>query len=273
MPRRPGGNLPQPPPMRFVGVDLTWADRKPSAIVVLEGGGEGPARPIAFSSGLEHVEEMGDFIVSHTPGGGIVGIDAPLVVPNGSGARPCDLECTAKWHAYDAGALPANKKLCGDPPRGGRLLAWLAGAAFPHRYDIEAGVPARAAMEVYPHPSSVALLGLERIFKYKRSATSQNQEGLAAFQARLYERLGRLDPPVELGGELAGRLRRNPALLRGADFERQGDLVDALVCAITVFHFWRWGAEKWEVAGSAAEGAILLPRAEAFAIPAPGGAG
>ena len=271
MARRSGSHLPQPPLMRFVGVDLAWADRKPSAIVVLEGGKDGPGAPIAFSSGLEHVEEMGDFILSHTPGGGLIGVDAPLVVPNESGARPCDLECTAKWRGYDAGALPANKKLCGDPPRGGRLLRWLGEAGFEHRYDLQAGVPLRAAMEVYPHPSSVALLGLTKIFKYKRSATAQNQEGLAAFQAKLYERLGRIDPPVELGGELAGRLRRNPTLLRGADFERQGDLVDALVCAVTVFHFWRWGAAMWEMAGSAAQGAILLPRPEAFNVPSPGG--
>ncbi|MEK6712527.1 MAG: DUF429 domain-containing protein, partial [Nitrospinota bacterium] len=191
-----GHPLPRPPQMRFVGVDMAWGDRKPSAIVVIEGGRKGPGYPVAFSSGLEHVEEMGDFILSHAPGGGLVGIDAPLVVHNDSGARPCDLECTEKWGAYDAGALPANKKLCGDPPRGGRLLRWLGEAGFLHRHDVEPLVPLRAAVEVCPHPSAVAMLGLDRIFKYKRSATTQNQEGLAAFQASLFEKLGKLDPPV-----------------------------------------------------------------------------
>ncbi len=263
---RPDQAVPRPPAMRFVGVDLAWGERKPSALVVLEAGEPGPGRPVAFSSGLESIEEMGAFILANAPGGAIVGIDAPLVVPNDNGGRPCDAECTAKWRRYDAGALPANKKLCGDPPRGGQFLDWLAGAGFEHRYDIAPGRPARAVVEVYPHPASVALLGLERIFKYKRSATAQNQEGLAAYQKKLLEALGRLDPPVELEGELAGRLRRDPANLRGADFERQGDLVDALMCAVTAFHFWRWGEARWEVLGKREEGTILVPKAAAYGL-------
>ena len=57
------------------------------------------------------------------------------------------------------------------------------------------------------------------------------------------------------------------------DFERQGDLVDALVCAVTAFHFWKWGKEKWEVAGDTRHGAMLLPRAEAFGLKPPSGKG
>ncbi|MEE9274850.1 MAG: DUF429 domain-containing protein [bacterium] len=255
--------------MRFVGVDLAWGDRKTTAAVVLEAKEGGGARSAAFATALGTVDEIAGFIRENVAGkDAFVGIDAPLIVPNQTGSRLCDQECTAKWRRYDAGALPANKRQCGDPSRGGQLLQQLEAEGFRHGYDTEPGRPDRVVLEVYPHPASVALLGLDRIFKYKRSAIAVNQEGLAAYQAKLCESLDRLDPTVEMKDDLIGRLRRDPNQLRGVHFERQSDLVDALMCAVTSFHFWTWGSEKWEVLGKLEEGTILAPRPEAYGLAA-----
>ena len=81
--------------------------------------------------------------------------------------------------------------------------------------------------------------------------------------------LEKLEPAVYLEGELGGRLRRNPTQLKGEEFERQADLIDALMCAVAVYHAWYWGEEKWEPAGKPEEGAILLPRTGAY-LPAGG---
>lgn len=250
--------------MRFIGVDLAWGDRKPSAAVVLESEKDTPAHAVNFSSGLDEVGAIGDFILSQATGPAVIGIDAPLVVPNASGGRACDESCAAKWGAFQAEAPPANQRQCGNPTRGGRLVAKFEGAGFHLDHDFPPRKETRAVFEILPQPASVALLGLKRAYKFKRSATAQHQKELALYQKALIGSLERLDPAVYLEGELRGRLRRNPAQLKGEEFERQADLVDALMCAVAVYHAWYWGEEKWETAGKLEEGAILLPRAESY---------
>ena len=58
------------------------------------------------------------------PGDGLVAaVDAPLVVPNLTGRRPCEAQVSAAFGRFFAGAYPANRAnpLFADEPRGARL--------------------------------------------------------------------------------------------------------------------------------------------------------
>ena len=93
----------------------------------------------------------------------LVAIDAPLIVTNATGNRPAERDLNRDFAGFHAGAHPANtgKPELRDRPRGARLAARLGLDMNPRSGR------ARRAIEVYPHPATVALFRLDRTLKYK----------------------------------------------------------------------------------------------------------
>ena len=60
----------------------------------------------------------------------LLGVDAPLLVPNETGKRPCETELGRRFAKFQAGAHPANRTIFGDDVRGERLVARLAGSGY-----------------------------------------------------------------------------------------------------------------------------------------------
>ena len=94
--------------MRFVGIDLAWSPRNPSGGAVLSADG----RVLASTSALGGDNEVLDFVAEALPRNspGLVAIDAPLSVPNETGARPCDRQVASIFSRYDAAPYPANRR-------------------------------------------------------------------------------------------------------------------------------------------------------------------
>ena len=95
----------------------------------------------------------------------LVAIDAPLVVANPTGNRPAERALNRDFARFDAGAHPSNT---GKPEFAGRpgVPGSRAAPGPGHRPGV-AGAP-RRAIEVYPHPATVALFRLGRTLKYKQ---------------------------------------------------------------------------------------------------------
>ena len=114
--------------MHFVGVDLAWGERSPTGVAVLDGDGR-----------LRHVGVAGDDadLLAHlapwVSGECVVAIDAPLVVVNDSGNRPCEAALNRDFRRFDAGAHPANTGLAwfADGGRGARLCVHRRQGAAP----------------------------------------------------------------------------------------------------------------------------------------------
>ncbi len=147
--------------MHFVGVDLAWGEQRPTGLAVLDSDGH-----------LRHLsaQTTDDTIVAalepYVKGRCLVAVDAPLVVANATGNRPCEAELNRDFARFDAGAHPSNtgKPELAGTPRGARLAAGL-------RLDIDPASRARRrAIEVYPHPATVALFRLGRTLKYKNKS-------------------------------------------------------------------------------------------------------
>jgi len=89
--------------MRFVGLDLAWSSRNPSGVVVLASGEEGVWIPTHWSAGLKDDQELLGFIreaVGMEPA--LIAIDAPLIVLNETGTRPCDRELSQAYRKWGA---------------------------------------------------------------------------------------------------------------------------------------------------------------------------
>ncbi len=259
--------------MRFIGLDLAWASRNNTAGAVIEyepESTEDGGRLIEGRATLGDNAAIIEFVRANAPPApapALIAIDAPLAVPNLSGARPCDLALTRIFGKYQAGTHPANRTNLGRygiPPgdiRGETLARQLVEElSFRHDPQVALRQPVRQFFECYPHPAMVVLFKLNKTLKYKRKLRSLNNDRHAEYE-QLQRLLGSLSdaetrPRLEIPAELRSRDTRQ---LIGAALKHYEDLLDAIMCAYIAFYHWWWGGEKTQIFGDVASGHIVTP--------------
>ena len=249
--------------MHFVGVDLAWGPNKPTGVAVLDADG----RLLEVTAGL-HDDEIISALEPYVAGPCVVGVDAPLVVRNATGNRPCEAALNRDFARFDAGTHPSNtgKPEFSAVPRGARLAERLG-------LDIDPDSAAeRRAIEVYPHPATVALFRLGRTLKYKHKpgrSLTQLRVALLDLMHRL-EGLADAPAPMRLTHHPAwkGLVARVEQAERKADLRRVEDQVDAVVCAYVALFATR-RPELTTTYGDLATGYIVTPTLPSGHRPSP----
>ena len=251
--------------MLFLGLDLAWGRKNGSGGCVLVQDGDGPARVAEYREALGDDDEICAWIAEWDARAGaeglLLGIDAPLLVPNETGKRSCEAEIGRRFARFQAGAHPANRQIFRGDVRGEDLVERLE--AMDVRHDPDLAAPrvagARRVMEVFPHPAHVVLFGLAKTLKYKKkpgrdypslwaamTTYSQHLRGLTAHEPPLV--LPEDWPPPEVMGITGGVLKRLE------------DGLDALTCAYVVYWYWWHGPVGAEVIGDMTAGYVVVPR-------------
>ncbi len=235
--------------MYFVGLDLAWGEKKQTGVAAVDADGR-----------LLHVgiaqDDAGivDAVAPFTGEECIVAFDAPLIVNNPTGFRPAETEFNAAFKRFDAGAFPANTaNPLFNPPRGA-VLADILGL------DMDPGSTAsRRAIEVYPHPATVVLFGLDRVLKYKKGPFEERQRELLTLMT-LIEGLDDASPRLRANRSMAwvDLRRRVEAASRASQLDRDEDPVDAVMCAY-VARYWYERPEDVTIYGDVASGYIVTP--------------
>lgn len=246
--------------MRFLGIDLAWSPHNTSAGAALRWDGI-RAPLVAWRDDLTSDADLVAWVVAQAGEEGVlVAIDAPLIVPNETGTRPCDREITRLFGRYHAGTHPANRRNLGrySGLRGERLVGLLGEHGFAHVLNVERRGEARGIMEVYPHPAMVNLFGLGQILKYKYRRGRSCATRWAEFRRyqNLLRTLSDVEPSMHLPSEITNRQVEG---LRGHALKRYEDLLDAVFCAYIVFYCWFWGPTRYRVFGNLANGYIVVP--------------
>lgn len=245
--------------MRFVGLDLAWSSRNPSGAVALIRAEGASWTPAGWSADLQSDEEIVAFITEAVgEGPGLVAIDAPLVVPNEAGTRPCDLALSRVYRKAEAGALPANRRRLGPVVRGEEIVRKLGHHGFVHSPHVERRRPVRQVVEVYPHPAMVELFGLTKTLKYKarKGCSLENRRQELARYIELLRSLAKRDPPLQAKELLSGI---SVSGLRGGTLKRVEDLLDACFCAYIALYIWWHGKRGYRCFGDLKRGYILVP--------------
>lgn len=246
----------------FIGIDLAWGNRNPTAVVALRRG-----RLCAYQSGLMSLDAIADFVGDHlsAQAGTIVAVDAPLRVPNLHGSRPCERELNAEWRRFEAGTHPANRTLLGrDGAVRGELLVELLVQRY--RFAEATTIPRRSSerllCEVYPHPAHIALFGLEKTLKYKRGPVDARRLELARYQKYL-RTLRKAKPALKKTKALLTRTAVSE--LRGRALKSYEDTLDALTCAYIAYYLWWHGPSRARTYGTLTEGHIITPMPQKMA--------
>ncbi|MBO0866415.1 MAG: DUF429 domain-containing protein [Mycobacterium sp.] len=235
--------------MYFVGIDLAWGEINRSGIAVVDA--EGRLLHVGTAQDDASIEDVVGPYVSEDC---LVAIDAPLIVKNLTGYRPCETALNHDFQRFEAGARPAYaEKPEFNDPRGARLAA-----ALTLDVDPTSGAT-RRAIEVYPHPATIALFGLPKTLKYKRGAFEDRRRELLKLMT-LIEGLDKASPRLRVNHNVSWvELRKRvAAATRLAQLDRDEDPVDAVVCAYVAL-YWYHRPDDVTVYGDFATGYILTP--------------
>lgn len=270
--------------MRYIGLDLAWGTKNTTAAVALRGvdAGGDPARGAELLACEDALTDDDSIIAFVRAWGGdaqsgegvLVGIDAPLLVPNQTGRRPCEAVLSRCMARVQAGPHPANRNLVATGPgqtvRGETLAARLAGelhiAHTPYLDTL--GPSPRACFEVFPHPAHIALFGLDKTLKYKLKPN--RTLAMRASEFRRYvtflRALETADPPLSLPAPASNWINGDIATLRpAAALKRYEDALDALTCAYVALYRHRWGDARCPVVGDLKSGYIVTPATDTMA--------
>lgn len=251
--------------MLFLGLDLAWGKTNSSGGVVLKAQAGEPATVQDVQEALGDDESILAWVdtwdAAAGRGGLLLGVDAPLLVPNETGKRPCEAEVGRRFAKFQAGAHPANRTLFRGYVRGEDLVRRLDERGIVHHPHLDAPQDGalRRVMEVFPHPAHVLLFGLAKTLKYKAKTGRTLQSRWAAFAeyGSLLRGLQAHPPPLRLPADWPPT---DVTGVTGGALKRLEDGLDALTCAYVVYYYWWHGPRGGEVIGDMTHGYIVVPR-------------
>lgn len=235
--------------MYFVGLHLASGEKNQTGVAVVDSDGR-----LLHVGAAEDDASIEATITPYVTEECLVAIDAPLIVNNPTGHRPCETALNRDFQRFDAGARPAyaDKPEFRDP-RGARIATALGLDMDP------SSTSSRRAIEVYPHPATVVLFELNKILKYKRGPFEDRHRELLQLMT-LIEGLDAASPRLRANRSVAWvELRRRvEAATRQSQLDRDEDPVDALVCAYVAL-YWYHRPEDVTVYGDFETGYIVTP--------------
>jgi predicted RNase H-like nuclease len=245
--------------MHFVGLDLAWGEKNNTGVAVVDS--DGRLLRVSAAHDDASIEAAVEPYVSDDC---LVAIDAPLIVRNPAGARPCETALNRDFQPFEAGAHPANTE---NPafrnPRGARIATALTLDMDP------ASSSHRRAIEVYPHPAAVVLFELDKTVKYKKGSFEARRSELLRLMT-LIEGLDEATPRLRVNHNMSWvELRKRvEAATRPVQLDRDEDPVDAVICAYVAL-YWYHRREDVTIYGDFATGYIVTPTLPSGRAPTP----
>lgn len=240
--------------MRLAGIDLAW-----------QGGINTSAVAVGrLDADILYVEQVypdrhgnDDIVAALSKPAPVTGvaIDAPTIINNASGQRPCEKVLASVYAGRHAGCHPTNRSLYPDA-RSVALAHALQAQGYEHAAEPSV---CRWQIECYPHPALIEIFGLERRLGYKKGRVIDKRTGQSQL-AGLIARLGdssvlALKIPLAISDYLdATRIHS----LKGRLLKQNEDVLDAIVCLYIAGLYA--SCVTHALFGSPEEGYIYVPR-------------
>ena len=229
-----------------LGVDLAWTARNGSGACALDADGRVVDERILVTD-----DELLEWVNDLASESAVVAVDAPLLVPNETGRRPCESELSREYGSRWASTHSSNRQLLLDRHgaiRGEVLAGELRRSGFGDLWS----QTQRTLLEVYPHHAIIEAFGLPRRLAYKKGRIAERRSGLRRLNELILS-LAKADPPF-IGPPVA-----ITDTMTGGELKAIEDLLDARICAWVAAVWIRYGDTRVRVFGDAVSGHIVVP--------------
>ena len=246
--------------MNYIGVDLAWKKTGPSALAAWTSKGAALHREIRSA-------DIPEIIHNLSGESACVAVDAPLIISNETGQRPCESKISQRFGKNHASAHSMN--LCN--PNASHLLDF---SRHLQNFGFQLLSPsnswnsgARWLAEVYPHPAQITLFDnlpkrnkFSVIYKYKKGRVDDKQKGMRKFADGLSATLRRHMPDFADSSVIAELLSEDYSCLRGKNLKSAEDALDACFCVLIAERIMAAGeANKCHYFGDLENGFIVVP--------------
>lgn len=219
----------------FIGIDLAWGEKNPSGFSV----------SLLVANKLKIIEikllytidEIVEEIQKYKAKKVLIGIDAPLLVPNESGNREIEKKFNSDFSKYKISMLPVNQKILtknSQNIRSVQLFKNLSELGFQRNFKEK-----KVIFEVYPHSTIATLFNNNKILPYKRKKgrdTAFIKEQLKYYQNYLKKEFS------------SHKILKNDITpLRGKSLKEYEDLLDALTCSVSIYYAYTFGAKIYKL--------------------------
>lgn len=181
-------------------------------------------------------------------------VDAPLIIENSQGARPCEQALNKVYRARWAGCHPSNQSLFPDASSV-KLSKWLQTRGMQH---LGLGNESGWQIECYPHPALIELFGLEKRHQYKKGTPQEKRQGQIELAQYIQSLCSSSTLSLQIPDAFSAFLdSRHIQQLSGQGLKHNEDALDALIC-LYIAGLYAMGKEM-VVFGDSAKGYIVVP--------------
>ncbi|MBB5188325.1 putative RNase H-like nuclease [Zhongshania antarctica] len=208
----------------LAGIDLAWQTTKnPSAVALGKLAGDTLA-VTRLEPALYGIENIRSVLAERSLHG--IAVDAPLIINNLTGQRPCEKLLSANYHSRFAGCHPSNQTLYPNA-----LSVQLANQLSEMGFQHLGSTDTPWQIECYPHPSIVEMFGLPERHKYKKGTVAERRFGQIQLAMMIKSLATSSVLKLSLPDDFLKLLDENYiADLSGKSLKSNEDGLDALIC-------------------------------------------
>lgn len=243
--------------MKFIGVDFGWTSGASGLCHLAWENNKLKILEISTVLEIDFIlDRIDDWVSSDAPA--LIAVDAPTIINNQTGMRLPDKLTHKYFGRYHAGCYPANLNLAFSDRTVGFGNS-LTARNFNHAPTIEARQLGRYQIEVFPHPATINLFGLDKILKYKKGKIAERQAELNKLREYIVNILPNIEPG--LNSDSLNQIPIIPNKIKGKELKAIEDKLDSLICAYVAAYWWYWGEldHKNIVLGDLENGYIVIP--------------
>lgn len=238
--------------IRYMGLDLGWTPRDSSGGVVLEAADDGGVRVVSAESLRSHEDTLRWITRNRGRGSCTLAINAPIIVENLSGARPCDRQLLEHFSRFRIDEYANNTVSASHPRTIGRALMRMG-------FDPDPQSEGDRIVETHTQAAQVLLFGVDRPIRLKAGPIGGRKEAVQRLRELIVERLYTGTPALHPGGELELLMNAHLPDLNGTRLGEVEERLEALLCAYVAAFLGQVGAEACAFLGNIDQGYILLP--------------
>lgn len=238
--------------MRYLGLDLAWAPRNGCGGAVLEPDGEGRVRLVSSVHLRSHEDVLAWLARNRGRGSAIVTVNAPVIVENGAGQRPCDVQLTEHFGRYQVDDYQVNIVSAGHPRTMARAMIRMG-------FDADPESEGDRVIETYTIPAQILLFDLERPIRLKHGPIGTRKDSVSRFRDLIVNHLLDAVPAIVENAALGELLDVDLSTLNGTRLGEVEERLEALFCAYISAYVDVRGPDACAFLGDLQHGYVLLP--------------